>query len=393
MRGPTADNPTLKAEDVRAEAAACLSEHLPLVAGGYRVTTELLVDVLLHAAATGTSVEAACDSLLDAADANTVRSYLNDQLRVEDLPKLEEGLNRALSVDLPRKLRRAGLELAADLHDQPFYGKSPALLALARRGEAKSGTTHFFRIATVYVMLDGLRLTLAVWFVRPDEELVDILSLLLHRVQRRGLAIRRLWLDRGFANVEIFDYLRRAGIGAVVACPIRGKTGGTRALCHGRGSYTTVHEFYRPGFGYCRVKVAVVRVRAEGTRPLRWMVFALIGCDLSPYHVRDAYRRRFGIEASYRQMRQVRIKTNSRNGALRFVYLAVALLLVNIWSLLRFRYCQVPRRGCFGRPVHPRRFKLRHLALFLRLAIERLRGLADSIHAHVLPLHAESVVH
>ena len=90
MRGPTADNATLTAEDVRAEAAACLSEHLPLLADGYRVTTELLVDVLLHAAATGTSVEAACDSLLDGADANTVRSYLNDQLRAEDLPKLEE---------------------------------------------------------------------------------------------------------------------------------------------------------------------------------------------------------------------------------------------------------------------------------------------------------------
>lgn len=95
-----------------------------------------------------------------------------------------------------------------------------------------------------------------------------------------------------------------------------------------------------------------MRVHPEGERLLRWMVFAVIGSALSPYQVRDAYRRRFGIESSYRQMRQLRIKTNSRNGALRFVYLAVALLLVNIWSLLRFRYCQAPRRGRSGRPVH-----------------------------------------
>lgn len=393
MRGPTADNLTLTAEDVRVEAHERLAESLPLAADGYRVSTELLVDVLLHAAATGTSVEAACDSLLDAADANTVRAYLNDQLRVEDLPDLEDRLNEALAVDLPRKVRRGGLDLAADTHDQPFYGKSPALLALAMRGEAKSGTTHFFRIATVYVMLDGMRLTLAVWFVRPGDELDDILSLVLHRVQRRGLRIRRLWLDRGFASVPVFDCLRQAGIPAVIACPIRGKTGWTRALCQGPRSYIAVHAFHRPGIGYRHVSVAVVRVRPEGQRPLRWMVFALIGVKMTPYQVRDAYRRLFGIESSYRQMRQVRIKTNSRNGALRFVYLAVALLLVNIWCLLRFRYCQIPRRGRSGRPVDTQIFKLRHLASFLRLAIERCRGVHLSIHATVLLRLAESVVH
>ncbi len=59
MRGPTAENRTLTADDVRTEAAACLREHLPVEAGGYGVTTEVLLDVLLHAAATGTSVAAA----------------------------------------------------------------------------------------------------------------------------------------------------------------------------------------------------------------------------------------------------------------------------------------------------------------------------------------------
>jgi len=115
MREPTADNPTLSAEDVRTEAMTCLRSCLLLAASGYRVTTDLLLDVLLHAAATGTSVEAACDTLLDSADANTVRSYLNDQLTVEDLPRLEHCRNQALGGDLPRKLRRARLDLVIDL--------------------------------------------------------------------------------------------------------------------------------------------------------------------------------------------------------------------------------------------------------------------------------------
>ena len=92
MRGPTADNPTLRAQDVRAEALACLREHLSVSADGYQVTTEMLLEVLLHAADTGSSVEAACDTLLLAADANTVRAYLNEQLSAGRLHYAEEEL-------------------------------------------------------------------------------------------------------------------------------------------------------------------------------------------------------------------------------------------------------------------------------------------------------------
>ena len=393
MRGPTVDNPTLTDEDVRAEVIECLKEHLPLDANGYSVTTEMLLEVLLHAASTGTSVEAAADSLLETADANTLRAYLNEQLNFGQLHVVECALNEAFRCDLPRKVRRAKLNLAFDTHDQPFYGKSQALLDMTRRGEARAGTTHFFRIASAYVMLDGVRITLAVMFVLPGHDMKDIVALLLHRIGHLGLSVKRLWLDRGFASVEVFDYLRAHRLSAIIACPIRGKSGGTRALCRGRGSYATHYTFHRAGYGDCQVPVAVIRVRPNPDKPPRWMVYVQIGTCLTPRQVHALYRRRFGIESSYRQLRQVRIRTNTRNPTLRFVYMALALLLVNIWCLLRFRYCQIPRRGCHGRPVDPHQFKLRHLAFFLRQAIERRRGVLTSIHARVLPLMAESVVH
>ena len=45
---------------------------------------------------------------------------------------------------------------------------------------------------------------------------------------------------------------------------------------------------------------------------------------------------RFGIESSYRILRRVRVKTTSRNPALRFFLFGFALLLVNIWAFLRW---------------------------------------------------------
>ena len=52
---------------------------------------------------------------------------------------------------------------------------------------------------------------------------------------------------------------------------------------------------------------------------------------LLPTEIRELYRLRFGIETSFRQMRQARIYTCTRNPRLRLFFLAVALILRNLW--------------------------------------------------------------
>jgi hypothetical protein len=39
--------------------------------------------------------------------------------------------------------------MALDMHDEPLYGKTPELRTYACRGEAKEGTTYFYRVATL----------------------------------------------------------------------------------------------------------------------------------------------------------------------------------------------------------------------------------------------------
>jgi putative transposase len=59
------------------------------------------------------------------------------------------------------------------------------------------------------------------------------------------------------------------------------------------------------------------------------------------------YRKRFGIESSYRLMNQAR--TNTRNPVLRLLYVGLSLLLVNIWIYIQWIYLSIPRQG--GRKV------------------------------------------
>jgi IS4 transposase len=51
----------------------------------------------------------------------------------------------------------------------------------------------------------------------------------------------------------------------------------------------------------------------------------------SPTEIRERYRKRFGIETSFRQMRQARIYTCTRNPRLRLVFVALAAILRNLW--------------------------------------------------------------
>ena len=71
--------------------------------------------------------------------------------------------------------------------------------------------------------------------------------------------------------------------------------------------------------------------RKDGKRVQQKLLFASWRVTGTPTHIRERYRRRFGIESSYRQMRQAKIHTCTRDPHLRLVFIAVALLLRNLW--------------------------------------------------------------
>lgn len=383
-------NDTLKLTDdqVLTRAHDLLQAHLPLTAEGSCCTTDDLLNVLLGLAVNRGTVEAVCRDWLTAPDPETIRHYLNEQLCVEDLPELEQHLNAALRAEIPRRVWRHARDVAIDFHDRPYYGKQPQSDGLWVRGKARDGTTRFYRIATAYVILNGLRVTLALRFVLPDMDLVSLLDDLLKSLKKQGFPIACLFLDKGFASIAVMEYLTRRAQPALIACPIRGKTGGTRALCQGRKSYRTTHTFvsgdqtFAAHMVVCRSFTTAKRTKRLKRRVV-WLLYVLIHLDLTPRQTRRAYRKRFGIESSYRCAGQVRGWTTSPNPAYRFVLITLSFVLLNVWVHLRWLYAQVPRRG--RRWLKTKLFELIRLAKFLRRALERQYGGVATIQAVVAP--------
>jgi hypothetical protein len=356
--------------------------HIPLTAAGYRCQTGDLWRLLLAAAARRTTIEAACADLSGAPDANTVRGYLTEQLPPPGIPDLEHQWNNLLRSLIPDWLPDRPQEIAVDFHDEPYYGRDdpddPDNWVC--RGEARAGTTHFYRCATAYIMLHDVRLTLAVVFVKPKMDKVAILKRLLSTVRTAQISIKCLYADKGFCCIEVLRYLSRRRIPAIVAMPIRGKLAGTRALCRGHTSYRTMYTLQSAEHGSLTVPIAAVRTyqrRRSGRRQLRWLLYVCLRCGGPVMQVRRRYRRRFGIETGYRLMEQVRARTTSPNPALRFLLMGVALLIVNMWIRLHWLFLRLPGRG--PRRVARWRFRLDRMSRFLTRAIERFYGVITAV--------------
>ncbi len=98
---------------------------------------------------------------------------------------------------------------------------------------------------------------------------------------------------------------------------------------------------------------------------------------LSAKTVKKKYRKRFGIEASYRCAKKVRGWTTSSNAAYRFVLIGMSFMLTNIWQELQSEWT---RKAQVGRASwNWKKFCLKRFVNFVRKAIENVYGMVREI--------------
>lgn len=384
---------TITAPQVHRLASDRLQTHLQLTDHGPRCSAAVVLRVVLWAAARVSSLAAACAALTKAPSDQAVRDAL-----VATLPELEllqRRLNRALSAGLPRRLVRRGQFVAIDLTLIPYYGRHQNKPEELYRGAPKAGTRTSHAYATAYVCLPGCRYSLALRVVHHSDPWQEVVADLLRQVRRAGVKVRCLLLDRGFYSVAVIRYLQSARCPFVMPVVRHG-----RKPCHPEGPSGTWELTTRKRSGWVRhtleerrrrgrvtVDVAVCRHRLPeetrcgrrlpGRRPGVWL-YAVWGLDApSVRRVRDSYRRRFGIETSYRQLHQGRLRTSSRSPLLRLLAVGVALVLRNVWVWLHWEVLAKKRRG--GRRVELDQLPLRAMLHWLQIAIETLLGVKESV--------------
>jgi putative transposase len=341
-------------------ALAFCQPHLDFRGQG-KVTATVLLTVLFAAAARVSSISETCRRLADAPCEETYSHALYANLFC--LEQLKHKINAAFRAHLPRALRRRRqrpLRVLVDLTLLPYYGRRPLDSRAIYRGQRKAGTRSFFASATAYVLLHGQRFTLAVTPVTRSERLKDVLQELLHLVSKAGLRPGLLLLDRGFYSAEIIRYLQcaRRPFLRPVACHGRdadhpqGPSGSkVFKLMKKSGWFThTVGDPKKKGRVTATVSICVKRARfTDRHGRTKWDTWVYAYWGIAPKRVdwvKKTYRQRFGIETSYRQMNQCRIRTTTKKFNVRFLSVAIGLLLRNLWVWRHHVVLSSPRRGC-----------------------------------------------
>jgi hypothetical protein len=361
--------PALTDEQTLTAAVNCLSEHLQIETHG-TVSDTTLLEVLIWAASRCDSLEHTTQMLDGVPSGNGIRYHLH---KLEDMASLEVQLNQALQAKLPSPIINRRQRLAIDLHLIPYYGKASAVEGrYLYRSAAKLGTTRFFAYATVYVVRAQQRVTLAVHAVPMGETLVATLTYLLSAITPLPVKVKRLYLDRGFFSVPVIRWLKALNIPFLMPAVVRGKTGGTQALCQGRKSYETTYPLNSQLYGTVDCQMVVVCRYQKGHRQqhgVQHLLYVTHRLKVDPHQVPQHYRERFGIETSYRIKNHCRIRSTTKQPVLRLLFVALAFVLINLWVYLLWAYIRITQQG--GRCVLPQYFRLKTLLEFLAHAVER----------------------
>ncbi len=320
---------------IHAQARQVLQANLQWAPWRDSVSVPQLWDLLLLMAASGKSLFAVVRRFFPFSH-ETAQRAVNANL--PSMERLIQAIVQSLhdTIQFSRKDRQRSWLLAIDTNYVPYYGKrNPFVVG----GPKKQGTQWFYCFATAVLLHKHRRYTIAFAQLTSQTKPHEIVRMLLDQIVTKGLKIRGVALDSGFDSGETLLLLQERQLAYVV--PLRRKgTSRTNARnrCfegrHGQIRWVnwTTEKSRRP----VRTRTLLWKGQA------RTMVFAFHGwtgdrawnIHEQARHQQRLYRKRFGIETSYRQKNQAKAFTTSRNPVYRVLLEGMAYLLRQLWVVL-----------------------------------------------------------
>lgn len=183
-------------------------------------------------------------------------------------------------------------------------------------------------------------------------------------------------MDRQFNTVGVINHLQKQGTPFIIPLVKIGRSGRIRKLFVGRKSYITEYTMHSKD-DEANFTAHVVVKYSKGkykTKGIKYFGYAVYGMDIPACKTFKEYRKRFGIESSYKLMNQARARTSTKKPVLRLLYVGLGLLLENIWIYLKWTF-STPRRG--GRQTITWTFKT--MLRQITIKTEEILGFTDGI--------------
>ncbi len=325
---------TLTPAVVRDTAHTALRTALPWQPFGRRVTVPGLLDLLLLVAALRASLSALAPRF--GFSHETARQAVAANLPAQGA--LTAGLVAALHRCGGRRWRKRRWDVAIDLHYRPFYGdrRTPGVVG----GQRKAGSKYHYAYATAVLVHRRHRYTVGLLALEKSYKPHAVVAALLAQLDAHGLRLRGVVLDSGFDSGETLLLLQGRGLSYTVPLRKKGRGSNRRNACFALPVGTVTEVDWVTEESRRRVRTRAVVLRRPGEKDVKVYAFGGWG---PPEEARVrrrarlakmAYRRRFGIETSYRQQNECQAFTTAKGVCYRLLLVGLALLLRQVWVFL-----------------------------------------------------------
>ena len=248
--------------------------------------------------------------------------------RGEISEQFETVLDELLRLGEKARLFTRSVDIAIDVHDWLFYGDEET--EMVANTNPSQGTATAYKFVTACVVVEGLRLTLAVVPLPAKEQLPDAVDAVIRRACD-WIDIRRVFLDRGFYRVSVLQVLQAHDVRYVMRAPAFRQWVDEQSEIQLETDYRTTQS--NPPYEWVEhTRFAVPHAQSPDEKH----TFFVTNCTLTEKTVTglaEAYRRRWGVETSYRVIGDFLAKSRSTAYSVRLFYFLFAVTLYNLWVL------------------------------------------------------------
>ena len=308
---------------------------LPLKMNGNCIyTKDDLLDLLLHMAITNDFAENGSKTF-KSLSGKTLLYHLR-KLEVEEVI---ESFDRIIdwTYNIARRIIpeffNIKLDVAIDVTDWLYYGEWDDYVIGT---QPRRGTHKAYKYISVCVVESGVRFTLKVLPLKTMSERYKVFEELL-RFALNKIKINRVYLDRGFYDLEYIRILKKLGLNFIIQA--QKSIGIRKVIDENKDKKVIIVKDYeivrkRKPVGREKVNLFIVPHRVNKDDVSCFVTNLDVDCESKALEYAELFRKRWGIETSFRVEGDFRPKTTSRNVSVRVFYFLFSVAMYNLWILL-----------------------------------------------------------
>lgn len=279
------------------------------------------------------SMEGACDKTFNASD--RFFHYVGTMSVEQVTMCCNMLLGRSFKILWMNRWYHRRVLLAIDTSDMPYGGKDSEFVhyTIKKRG-LKINKVKVLRFATVCIVAGRFKLTLAVQPVRKKEKMESVVERLVMDVPGE-LIVRAVLMDKGFYHTGVIKTMEQLGFKYIIPVKRYAEMDFLYHVAEAAGVWRWKYTMNRRGKKNRDTYTFNVYLIDMGVEDYKGFASNLDmdGRDFDT--LMQAYKYRWNAENGYKESKEYKIKTNSRNHGYRILVYAISHLMMNLQNIAR----------------------------------------------------------